>query len=183
MRYQVVLVHQSLLLFLVLLFKANKYLLFLFVELANQLCEAVLNVRNLHFHKSLEFITDLGHENAIVVDEPFGTVQHLSQVNHVLLKTICHIFDGVERVTVVIIIDAFDAHARAACLTKVLDKLLWVLGTRDAVKGSHQEREGLFGCHEVDQLCVLAALVDVILFDGFTTERAANWLFIFDGCV
>lgn len=65
--YQLLLVHQALLLALVLPLKANDDVLLFLLEFADQLTEAILNVTDLNFHQSLKLVTDLPHKHRVLI--------------------------------------------------------------------------------------------------------------------
>jgi len=85
---QLLLVHQALLLALVLPFKANYDVLLFLLKFANQLAEAILNVTNLNFHKSLEFVTNLPHKHRVFINQTLCVIEHLTQVDHILFETV-----------------------------------------------------------------------------------------------
>ena len=60
---QLLLVHESLFLPLILSLEPSDDVLFLFLQLAHQLRKAIFNIAYLHFHQSFQLISNLAHKH------------------------------------------------------------------------------------------------------------------------
>lgn len=84
--YKLLLVHESLLLSFVFALEAYNDILFLLLQLADQLREAILDVADLNLHEPFQLISDLPDKNRVFINEPSCIINHFAEINDILLQ-------------------------------------------------------------------------------------------------
>lgn len=107
----------------------------------------------------------MAQQGLVFIDETIGIVNHFPQVDDVLLQGVAHLVDLHQRVTVVIVVYALGADGGRASFAEEVDYLCWMLWTRNTLQTAVEERLGIIGGQEVDDLVVPSAFHCLRLHD------------------
>jgi hypothetical protein len=109
----------------------------------------------------------------IFLDEPVGVVNHLSQIDDVLLQRVAHLIHLHQRVAIVIIVDALGTDRLGACLAKVVNDLRGMLRARNALNTAVNYWLRIVSAQEVYQFLISTAFSGCLLDDVQPACRAS----------